>query len=68
MRLLAQAYLEWNSQEHWQKALRAVAMAEEVHSNVNSYVAVFIARKIFEAVAAVQSPFRSVLARSCIAE
>ncbi|XP_078618662.1 testis-expressed protein 11-like [Branchiostoma floridae x Branchiostoma japonicum] len=33
LRLLASAYLEWDSKQHWQKALNAVGLANSEHSH-----------------------------------
>ena len=66
MRLLAQAYLEWNSEEHWQKALRAVSMAEEVSikaENLSSDVIGYILL-----CSGIQSSVSVVLARSSSAQ
>ena len=38
LRLLANAYLEWNSDQHWQKALNAVGLANAVRCNIYFYV------------------------------
>ena len=42
LRLLASAYLDWESQEHWQKALNAVELANTVSEVQNQYEFVLV--------------------------